>query len=209
MTVAAIPGLFNKKHLKHGIVVLVIGMISTTSYRYIPLFVLLSAPYVAASLSRQLSAIKLPAIAVNLSVVAISLLFLGYGFQQNKIFQHGVKDARFPVGALDYIKAHHLGGKIFNAMNWGGYLIWHSPKSATIFIDGRLLDPKRIVPYTHVLWTTVEGKRFFEQAQFDLVLVPHGNVISGERYPVVDYLLQHPEWEAAYQDNTGYLFVKK
>ena len=209
MTVAAIPGLFNKKHLKHGIVVLVIGMISTTSYRYIPLFVLLSAPYVAASLSRQLSAIKLPAIAVNLSVVAISLLFLGYGFQQNKIFQHGVKDARFPVGALDYIKAHHLGGKIFNAMNWGGYLIWHLPKSATIFIDGRLLDPKRIVPYTHVLWTTVEGKRFFEQAQFDLVLVPHGNVISGERYPVVDYLLQHPKWEAAYQDNAGYLFVKK
>ena len=209
VALTALPGFFNKNHLKHGIVVLVIGLISITSYRYIPLFVLLSAPYVAASLSRLLSAFKLPAVAVNLSVVAISLLFLGYGLQQNKLFQHGLKDARFPVGAVNFIKTHHLGGKIFNAMNWGGYLIWNLPNSTTVFIDGRLLDPDRVMPYTHVLWTTVQGRRFFEQAHFDLVLVPHGNVISGERYPIVDYLLHHPGWEAAYQDNAGYLFVKK
>ena len=105
----------------------------------------------------------------------------------------------------------------------------HACGQAIIPIDADLQDPPELIAVLVEKWRegydivnatrrTREGENwlkrttaaaFFEQAQFDLVLVPHGNVISGERYPVVDYLLQHAEWEAAYQDNAGYLFVKK
>jgi hypothetical protein len=209
VTLVSLPGFFNKTYLKQGIVVFAIGMISLTGYRYIPLFVLLAAPYVAASLNRMLSRIKPPDIAVNLFVLVVALAFLGYGFKQERVFQHGMQEGRFPVGAVAFIKANKLGGKMFNTMNWGGYLIWQLPGTATVFIDGRILDPRRLVPYTHILWMTPEGKLFFEQANFDLVLVPNGNAFSGERYPIVAYLQNHTGWQVVYQDKAGYLFARR
>ena len=208
VTVAALPGFFGRPYLKQGALVLTLGMISVIGYRYIPLFVLVAAPYVAASLSRMLSQVKLPTVAIHLSVLIIALAFLGYGFKQKEVFQHGFQEQRFPVGAAAFIKANKLGGKMFNTINWGGYLLWNLPDTTTLFIDGRTLDPYRVAPYTNILWATPEGLRFFEQANFDLVLVPYGSAFSGERYPIVTYLQNHSNWKVIYQDESGYLFTK-
>jgi hypothetical protein len=208
-TVVSLRGFFNKNYWQQGFLVLFIGLVSLTGFRYIPFFVLIAAPYVASSLSRMTSQFKLPGVAANLTVLLIALAFLGYGFKQNKVFQHGLAEQRYPAGAVDFIKSHHLNGKMFNTMNWGGYLIWNLPITTTIFVDGRMLDPTRVAPYTNILWTTSEGLQFFEQANFDLVLVPYGNAFSGERYPIVAYLLNHPDWKAVYQDRSGYLFAKR
>lgn len=207
-TVAALPGFVGHACRKQGIVVLVVGLISLTGYRYIPLFVLLTAPYVAASLNRMLNRISLPAVMVNLSALFVALACLVYGFKQDRVFQHGMQEHRFPVSAVAFIKDNHLGGRIFNTMNWGGYLTWQLHNTATVFIDGRMLDPKRLVPYTHILWITPEGRNFFEQGDFDLALIPYSNVFSNEQYPLVNYLLNHPGWRTAYRDDNGYLFVR-
>jgi len=209
VTLVSLPGFLKRKYWKQGIVVLAIGAISLTAYRYIPFFVLLAAPYVAASLERMLGRFRTPVVAVNLSVLIIALAFLGYGFKQGRVFQHGTPENKFPAGAAAFIKANQLGGRIFSSMNWGGYLIWNLPDKVTVFIDGRVLDPERMIPYTHILWATPEGQRFFEQEKFDLALVPYGNVFTGERYPLVAYLQNNPDWQAVYQDATGYLFVRR
>jgi hypothetical protein len=209
VTLVSLPGFFGKPYLKQGALVIVLGMISVIGYRYIPLFVLVAAPYVAASLSRMLSRVKLPTVAIQLSVLVVALGFLGYGFKQGSVFQHGLQEQRFPVGAVAFIKAHKLGGKMFNTMNWGGYLLWNLSGTTTLFIDGRTLDPYRVAPYTNILWTTPEGLRFFEQANFDLALLPYGSAFSGKRYPVIDYLQNHPGWQLVYQDKAGYLFARR
>jgi hypothetical protein len=209
VALVSLAGLISKKRLKQSAVVVVIGIISLSGYRYIPFFVLLAAPYVAASLERLLQRIKPNTVAVNLSVLIIAVAFLGYGFKQGRVFQHGIVENKFPAGAVAFIKANRLGGKIFNTMNWGGYLIWNLTGAITVFADGRMLDPARIVPYTHILWATPEGQRFFEQGSFDLALVPYGNVFTGERYPLVEYLRSNPGWLTVYQDTTGYLFVRR
>ncbi|MFZ5524997.1 MAG: hypothetical protein ACOY9D_13095 [Pseudomonadota bacterium] len=205
----SLPGFLKREYWKQGGVVVAIGAISVTAYRYIPLFVLLAAPYVAASLERLSSRLKPPAVAVNLSVLIVSLALLGYGIKQGRVFQHGILENKFPAGAVAFIKANQLGGRIFSSMNWGGYLIWNLPDKVNVFIDGRVLDPERMIPYTHILWTTPDGQRFFEQQNFDLALVPYGNVFTGEHYPLVDYLKHRPDWLTAYRDATGYLFVRR
>ena len=209
VTLLSLPGFINKTYWKQGALVLAIGIISVTAYRYIPLFVLMAAPYVAASLSRMLYIFKPPTVAVNLSVLLIALAFLGYGFQQGRVFQHGMLESKFPVGAVEFIKANNLNGRMFNTMNWGGYLIWNLHGATTLFADGRMLDPKRIVPYTHILWATPEGRSYFNQENFDMVLVPYGNVFTRERYPLVAKLQNLPDWQVAYQDALGMLFVKR
>jgi hypothetical protein len=178
-------------------------------YRYIPFFVLVAAPYVAASLNRMLNRIRLPAAAIHLSALVVALAFLGYGFRQEKVFQHGMQEQRFPVGAVAFIKANKLGGKMFNTMNWGGYLLWNLYGTTSLFIDGRTLDPYRVAPYTNILWMTPEGRQFFERENFDLALVPYGSAFSGERYPIVTYLQNRSDWQIVYQDRAGYLFARR
>lgn len=204
----SLPGFYGKAYLKQGALVVVLGAISVVSYRYIPLFVLVAAPYMAASLTRMLSRFKLPITPIHLSALLVALAFLGYGIKQGKVFQHGLQERRFPTGAVDFIKAHHLGGQMFNTMNWGGYLLWNLSGTVTVFIDGRTLDPYRVAPYTNILWMTPEGRQFFERENFDLVLTPYGNAFSGEHYPLVNYLLNNPDWQAVYRDGAGYLFAR-
>ena len=209
VTLVSLPGFFDKSFLKQGVLVIALGLISTFGYRYIPLFVLVAGPYVAASLGRMLKGLKLPGVAIHLSVLVVALAFLGYGFRQEKVFQHGLQEQRFPVGAVAFIKANNLGGKMFNTMNWGGYLLWNLSNSTNLFIDGRTLDSYRVAPYTNILWTTREGLRFFEQANFDLVLVSPGNAFTGERYPLIAYLQRQPGWQVVYRDRAGYLFARR
>lgn len=208
VTLLALPGLFKQAYLKQGIVVAAIGLISLTGYRYIPLFVLLAAPYVAVGLNRTLNRIKPPDTLVSLLVLVVALAFLAYGFKQEKVFRHGLQEQRFPAGAAAFIKQNNLRGKIFNTMNWGGYLLWQLRDNVTIFMDGRMLDPRRLVPYTHMLWATPQGIVFFEQENFDLALVPYGNSFSDERYPLIAYLKSNPGWKIIYQDGAGYLFAR-
>jgi len=209
VTLVALPGFINKAYLKQGALVSALGLFSVFGYRYIPLFVLVAAPYVAASLDRSLKISKFPAAAIHLSVLVIALAFLGYGFKQGKVFQHGLQEQRFPLGALAFINANKLSGKMFNSMNWGGYLLWNLSGTINLFIDGRTLDPYRVVPYTNILWATPDGLRYFEQANFDLVLVSPGNAFTGERYPLIAYLQKQPGWQLVYRDGLGYLFVKR
>lgn len=207
-TLASLPGLFGRAYLKQVVIICIVAVFSLTGYRYIPLFVLLVAPYVAASLNRMFRRVHVPATTASLATLIIALIFLTYGFKQERIFQHGAQENRYPVAAVGFIKANYLNGKMFNTVNWGGYLLWNLSPTVTIFIDGRMLDPNRLTPYTHVLWMTPYGQRFFEQASFDLVLVPHRNIFTGESYPIINYLLNHPVWQAVYRDEMGYLFAR-
>jgi hypothetical protein len=209
LAVLSLPGFVNKDHWQRGMLALALGLISLTGFRYIPFFVLVAAPYVAASLSRMLVKIKLPGMAASVLVGVAAITLLGYGVSKHRVFQHGIVESRYPVGAVNFIKERQLGGKMFNSMGWGGYLIWHLAGKVTVFVDGRMLDPKRVIPYTHILWASQEGIRYFEEQDFDLALVPYGNTLSGERYPLAPYLFKHPEWQAVYRDNQGYLFARK
>ena len=209
VTLASPPGFSGRAYFKEGALVVALGMISVVGYRYIPFFVLVASPYVAASLSRILKRLKIPGVAAHVSVLLIALAFIVYGFKQEKMFQHGLQEQRFPVAAVSYIKAHRLSGNMFNTMNWGGYLLWNLYGTTNLFIDGRTLDPYRVAPYTNILWATADGLRYFERAHFDLVLVSPGNAFTGERYPLIAYLQKQPGWQLVYQDRSGYLFAKR
>jgi hypothetical protein len=208
----SLPGFFGKygkQNIKHAVVACAVAIFSLTGSRYVPLFALLTAPYAAAGLTRVFCNIKMPsALTVSLSAMVIALSFFIYGVRQDRVFQHGLLETRFPVEAVSIIKENHLNGNMFNSMNWGGYLIWNLPPTVRVFIDGRTLDTSRLVPYTHILWMTPEGRSFFDQAGFNLVLVQHGNDFTGERYSIISYLLSNPYWRVIYRDKTGYLFAR-
>ncbi|MGC2166977.1 MAG: hypothetical protein WA632_13305, partial [Gallionella sp.] len=145
VAMAALPGFINATYWNLGGLVVAIGIVSLTGYRYIPFFVLMAAPYVAASLQRSFRDHRPPELLSNVAVLFVALVCLVWGFKQERVFQHGTSANRYPSGAVAFIRDSKLSGKIFNTMNWGGYLIWNLSPAITPYVDGRMLDPKRIV----------------------------------------------------------------
>lgn len=207
--VVSMYGLLGKAHIRYSLFVVVISIFSLTGSRYIPLFALAVAPYVASSLSRISQPVQLPTLPTSLATAAIALSFLGYGFKQGIVFQGGMQESKYPVEAVNIIKNNHMSGKLFNTLNFGGYLDWNlSTSSVRTFIDGRLLDIHRMDPYTNILWMTPAGKDYFEHTSFDMALVSPGNVYTGESYPLITYLINNPLWRLVHRDNNSFFFIR-
>ncbi|MEW6001352.1 MAG: hypothetical protein AB1638_01680 [Nitrospirota bacterium] len=209
MALLSLYELFKYRELNKFVTVFTLAVISLTAYRYVPFFIFLSGPYIALGLSRLKPNVKLPMTIINIAVVLISIFVLTVGLYNKKAFQSGVIEKRFPEDAVRFIKQKGIKGKIFNTMDWGGYLIWHLYPDSQIFIDGRLLDLNKLHKYTHILWTTSLGLDFFEQEEFDLVLIPHRNRFTGETYTLIWYLLTNHQWHVLYSDKQGYLFGRQ
>ena len=211
LAAAALFTFFSKERLKESGLVVALALLSLTGYRYVPFFLLLAAPYAANGLGTLIGRAAWSRVGAGAAAVLTAGWLLGSGLKDGSTFQHGVHEAGYPVGAVAFMRDNHVSGRMFNTMAWGGYLIWNLHPEVRVYIDGRMLDPKRVVPYTHILWLTAPGKYFFERARFDLVLVPERNRLdsAGEQYPLIAYLQNDPQWQVLYRDASGYLFGRK
>ena len=70
-----------------------------------------------------------------------------------------------------------------------------------------MLDASLLPPYTHMLWATTQGIQWFNQQQFDLVILPAKNKYSGEVYALHQYLQTQPTWQLVFRDDTNQNYV--
>lgn len=111
----------------------------------------------------------------------------------------------YPVGAIAYMKEHHLSGNILADFQWGEYVIWHMPPASKVFIDGRydtVYPPKVIDDYLPFTKGEVAGK--------DLLLkYPHDFVLVGAKNdPPYQLVVAQPGWKQIYRDNSCVLFAR-
>lgn len=187
-----------------------LGVIGAWSYRYLAFMVFISGPYLAAGLTHALK-VKFSFVMPRYGAAVFFLIALAtitYGVKSSTALRSGVDRRMFPVAALDALGDQNFSGKIFNHMQWGGYLEWRLGSRAHLYVDGRMLDSSRLEPYRHILWATPGGVELLRREQFDIAMLPPGNRFTGERYALVDYLRMRPEWRMVYQDHDAVVFVR-
>jgi hypothetical protein len=108
-----------------------------------------------------------------------------------------------PVQAVDYIRRSGLKGRMLNAYEFGGYLIWALPEQK-VFIDGRC----DIFDWTGVLaaygrWATLseDPKLLLEKYGIDYCLFRK----DAPQLQVLRYL---PGWKKVYEDDVAAIFVR-
>lgn len=172
------------------IALLAAGMLA---YRYVAFLIAIGLPYVIRGWSTGLAVRFAPrSRIVGLAVAGILALALAAGHVA-RLPHGGVSQRWFPLEAAEALKALDAHGRVFNFMAWGGFLIWHVP-GLQPFIDGRMLDPRRLTPYTHILWTTPEGLDWFRRGNFSWVVLPPRNRFSQEPYALHGVLQADPRW---------------
>ena len=113
-----------------------------------------------------------------------------------------VPRARYPVAAVDFIRARALGGKLLVFFDWGDMAIFHLP-GCPVSIDGRL-DACYSRPLITAHWKLYNGEEVDQKvlpvAQADLALLPSN--LAGTLA-----LSKQPGWQIVYFDNTAALLV--
>ncbi|MGA8889947.1 MAG: hypothetical protein WB493_00165 [Anaeromyxobacteraceae bacterium] len=121
---------------------------------------------------------------------------------------------QFPEGAAQFLSRTPGAHRVFNEYDWGGYLLWRNFPGQENFIDGRILDPRRVVDYARVLWAVPDGPdgapsyaRLLDDWRIDAVIqrlyMEMGNVP-----PLILALLDDPMWIPAYVDDQAVVLLR-
>jgi hypothetical protein len=211
LAVGAIYWTYKKQSWDKLLVMTFLMIITISAYRYLVFFVIVATPYIAQSLMSLENRFTGSIVAYNRLLDWCALIFVSVCLVLYlSFYQPAQSKDRFADlnEGLELIKQHQGAGYAFNTMNIGGYLIWRLGPDMHTFIDGRMIDDKKLVPYTHILWTTDEGKKWFDQARFDWVIMTTKNQFTGEHYSLVDYLRTQREWRVFFQTEDWIIFEK-
>jgi len=104
-----------------------------------------------------------------------------------------------PADAVQFIKEAEPQGRLFNAYNWGGYLIWALP-GYPVFVDGRadLHGDEIINQWVHVIQAKNGWQEILATWDISLILL--------EPYQPVARLLPLEGWSLLYEDDIAVVY---
>jgi hypothetical protein len=149
---------------------------------------------------------KIPALAVMLLIG-----FFAYQIAGNNPFalevrpepNQGTKSGMYyPVGAIEYIKHHHLSGRLLVYFDWGEYCLWRLYPQCRVAIDGRYetVYPEKLhKEYFDFLKARKGWQNFLKHYPPDFILIKL-------RSPLYDLLISDGEWRQVYADTGCVLF---
>lgn len=132
------------------------------------------------------------------TAVGLSLaVFPGRGNLQRQF------EAGNPVGAVTFIRSHHFSGNMFNAFDFGGFLIWALPERP-VFIDGRA----DVFDWSGVMQQTADwsDRRVEPHTLLDHYAVSF--CVVEPNSPAAAILAHLQGWRPAYSDSQALIFVR-
>jgi hypothetical protein len=111
--------------------------------------------------------------------------------------------SRVPIGATRFLQTAQPAGPLFNAYNWGGYLVWHLYPAYPVFVDGRtdLYDDALLREYLSVALGQPGYAAVLDKYGLNLVLIETGSVLD-------EHLRFDPAWRLRYADAVAVVYQR-
>jgi hypothetical protein len=138
----------------------------------------------------------------NFVLIFASLIAIWAAFPTPSSLNTEIK-ASSPVGAINYIHAHHISGPILNQYVFGGYLIWAAPDHP-VFVDGRT----DIFEWSGVFaeygrWATLDDDPRVLLAKYGIRFC-----LLDRNSPMIRVMGLLPGWQQVYSDNVAVIFMR-
>jgi hypothetical protein len=155
--------------------------------------------YQQRSLSAKAKKILNVVILLVLSLIAVVKL---YAVTEPEFVEDQLKHL-YPVEAVQWIEENQPAGELFNEYNWGGYLTWNM-RAYPVFVDGRtdLYDDELLREYLEIRAGGEEYAESLQEYSVKLLLIEPGSGLAAQ-------LESDGQWEAAYQDEQGMVYVHR
>ncbi|MFB3786872.1 MAG: hypothetical protein ACE15F_10945 [bacterium] len=112
--------------------------------------------------------------------------------------------AVYPVGAVDYLSAHHAEGCLLIPFDWGAYAMWKLYPRVKVSLDSRYeaVYPESVAEEQYRLFMGYpEWRTLLPKYARDYILTP-------VQIPLRRILLEEPGWKVVYQDAFWFLFAR-
>ena len=130
--------------------------------------------------------------------VLISVLILSGPVGKLNRFEPSV----FPVEAVRWLEAHPQQGRMFNAFDWGGYILFHLWPEQKVFIESQTDVTGEATRQYEAVITLQEGwQDIFNQYEITWVIIPPEWALTKE--------LETQGWKMLYQDQTAAILAQK
>jgi hypothetical protein len=108
----------------------------------------------------------------------------------------------FPVEAVSWLKNNPQSGRMFNAFDWGGYILFHLWPEQKAFIESQTdVRGKLTREYEAVVTLSIDWQGIFRKYDISLVIIPPQWDLARE--------LKVIGWKTVYQDTTAIILVRK
>jgi hypothetical protein len=191
-------------------------LLSLYSARNIPLFAIITAPYIGqlvhSALERVPVLIKTDQVITGIEknlrgifypALAITLMTVLSIWQMPSNNGNEFSPNRFPVKAVDWLQANPQDGKMFNNFIWGGYLLYRMWPQQLVFIDGQtdFYGESLAREYVQVMALGNSWEEILEKYDVSWVIVQSDK-------PLVKALNEQLSWNIVYQDSTATILRK-
>ncbi|HEY7165602.1 MAG TPA: hypothetical protein VIB79_13630, partial [Candidatus Binatia bacterium] len=140
-------------------------------------------------------------ILISGTIAVVGLAWVGIHRQIKEDNLATVVAQKYPVKAVQYVKANQSAGPLFNDFDWGGFLIWSLPE-LPVSIDGRTnLYGDKAVERSINTWGAQPGW------DSDPDLLRAGVIIAEKERALTALLRLSPKYEIVYEDATAAVFV--
>lgn len=148
---------------------------------------------------------------------ALASLVFGIGvlpIAQGKSLRFEAVDATRPVGAADFLLAHHVSGRIYDHLEHGGYLMWRLWPQNQMFVDGRLLNETVYGDYRMLTYNISAGKpplQILDDYGIQAVVVTGFEYVVGGPHLLMAALAApgQTEWKLVYRDDVAAIFMRQ
>ena len=200
--------------------------LSLSGIRFVFLLQLVAAPIIARSLTRFVQGCEWPRVkraafvaAGATACAAVALLALAMAqiapfARDQRVAGLGVNEALLPEGALRYLDARHVEGRVFNSYHWGGYLTWRDFPRRVPIIDGRGHAAPRLLEEIHFA-RVYPGHldRIADEYGIDVAVVDYATYSGASPAEVVgqdaDLGIASPRWALVYWDDVALVYLRR
>lgn len=127
----------------------------------------------------------------------------------------GVARWMYPSGAAQFLLEHNVSGRMFNAYEHGGYLMWHLWPRQRVFMDGRALnetvfaDGRRIAFNAEKDSTGPSGDELLDKYGIEVILMPLlDRAASVYLLPAALADPSQQQWKLVYRDAASVVFMR-
>lgn len=135
---------FRKTSSYEKLVMIVIFIFGFSSSRNFPLWVVVATPITARlfelflkdTQKNKVTKSRIKKLAIGFFVIVLATAVFEMMFLTKEMNSY-TESEKYPVKAIEYMRAHPKSGNVAAAYEWGGYMIWKYPEKK-VFIDGRM-----------------------------------------------------------------------
>ncbi len=209
---------WRKVRLADWLLYLAFGAAALLSFRNIILIAMVAPMIIATYFPWRPKATLKMTTAAGYAALALLLAGLGAGLVRGDSFRLRAAQWRYPAGAAQFLREHHITGPLFNTWDYGGYLIWSLWPQQKVFIDGRALNESVNKDYRRAL-LNLGGQLFefgdaraevFVRYQIEAIVMNCFEYTTGTIYPLALALAmpEQTDWKLVYDDGPSMIFLR-